>query len=84
MGKKGKIHSASSSGLPLETDFPLSEKDEQAHCMQRMRKLQSEALKLWNSLNDKKNEKLLTLTDFTSNASCPVAPVLRVVRKIYI
>ncbi|WDF79054.1 hypothetical protein PQ469_03415 [Mucilaginibacter sp. KACC 22773] len=39
---------------PLETEIPLSEKDEQARCMERMRKLQSEALKLWHALKEKR------------------------------
>ncbi|MCC8426395.1 hypothetical protein [Mucilaginibacter sp. UR6-11] len=40
----------------LETEFPLSEKDEQGRCMERMRELQNEALKLWRSLKKKKQK----------------------------
>jgi hypothetical protein len=54
MVKKGHINSASYDRRPLETEIPLSEKDEQARCIERMRKMQSEALKLWRSLKDKR------------------------------
>lgn len=37
----------------LETEYPLSEKDEQARCIERMRQLQSKALKMWRSLKKK-------------------------------
>jgi len=38
---------------PLATEHPISEKDEQAYCIERMRKLQSEALKIWRALKKK-------------------------------
>ncbi|MCQ6961620.1 hypothetical protein [Mucilaginibacter aquariorum] len=54
MAKKDRININSAPGQhQLKTEFPLAEKDEQAHCMERMRRLQNEALKLWRSLKKK-------------------------------
>jgi len=39
---------------PLKTERPLVEKDEQAGCMERMRRLQREALSSWQALKKKK------------------------------
>jgi hypothetical protein len=53
MAKKSNMHSVPGARFLLKTDFPLCEKDEQAQCMERMRKLQKEALKLWRALKKK-------------------------------
>lgn len=57
MIKKPDIPAAADSRRSLVTEYPLSEKDEQARCMERMRKLQSDALKLWRALKLKKKRK---------------------------
>ncbi|MCR8557803.1 hypothetical protein KXD93_09130 [Mucilaginibacter sp. BJC16-A38] len=38
---------------PLETEYPLCEKDEQARGIEHMKKMQKEALKLWRALKKK-------------------------------
>jgi hypothetical protein len=54
MIKRKHISKASNNLHRLKTEFPLSEKDEQANCMEHLRKLQNEALKLWRSLKHKR------------------------------
>jgi hypothetical protein len=53
MKKKGNTEQAAGSRHELKTEYPLSEKDEQAGCMERMRKLQKEALNVWRALKKK-------------------------------
>jgi len=57
MVKRSNIDKGPGARPLLKTDFPLCEKDEQAQSMERMRKLQTEALKLWRSLKKNINEK---------------------------
>ena len=54
MGKKNDVPAAADNLRPLATQYPLCEKDEQANCMERMRKLQNEALRLWRALKKKR------------------------------
>ncbi|MCQ6958738.1 hypothetical protein [Mucilaginibacter aquariorum] len=51
---KDRINGMGNSERQLKTQRPLSEKDEQARRMERMRALQAEALKLWHTLIKKK------------------------------
>ncbi|RAV59602.1 hypothetical protein DIU36_05085 [Mucilaginibacter rubeus] len=53
MAKKSNKPTTLTDAHLLKTDFPICEKDEQAQCMERMRKLQAEALKLWRALKKK-------------------------------
>lgn len=53
MANKDNMHASANSKRPLETEYPLCEKDEQARGIEESKKLQKEALKLWRALKKK-------------------------------